>query len=160
MIDREKLIGAFAFNLNIIKHQTDGLTHADSLVQPPFHSNCLNWTLGHLAETRNLILKTLGQDPVLTDAQAERYGYGSQPVTCEEPGVVPMEQLLAAIERAQEDIAAGLRGASPEELGRVIKFAGSDMTVGEKIFFLYFHETYHTGQLEMLREMILASRAR
>lgn len=156
MIDREMLIGAFARNLGMVKQQLEGLTHADSLVQPPFHSNCLNWTLGHLAETRNDILKELGQPPVLTEEQAARYGYGSQPVTCQEPGVVPMEELVAALERAQEGIAEGLREVPDSALARQLKFAGRDMTVGGKVFFLFWHETLHAGQVDILREMILA----
>jgi len=158
MIDREMLINAFAFNLGLVKRETAGLTHADSLIQPPFHSNCLNWTMGHLAENRNGLLKTLGQPPVLSDDQAARYGYGSQPVTCQEPGVVPLEELIAAFERAQEGIAAGLRQISDEALGQEVKFAGRTMTVAGKVFFMYFHETMHAGQLEMLREMIAASK--
>ena len=89
------------------------------LIQPPFQYNCLNWAAGHLAETRNGILQTLGQPPVLAAAEAARYGYGSQPVTCQEPGVVSLEELLAAFERAQEGIATGLRQcmADPDQTG-------------------------------------------
>jgi len=158
MIDREMLINAFAFNLSIVKRETAGLGHADSLVQPPFQTNCLNWTMGHLAENRDLILRTLGRPPVFSEAQVARYGYGSQPVTCQGADVVPFEDLLAAFERAQEEIAQGLREVTPEALAQKTKFAGRDMTVGGQIFFLYFHETYHAGQLEMLREMIVAQR--
>lgn len=158
MIDREMLINAFAFNLNIVKRETAGLTHTDSLIQPPFQYNCLNWAAGHLAETRNGILQTLGQPPVLAAAEAARYGYGSQPVTCQEPGVVSLEELLAAFERAQEGIATGLRQISEAGLAQRVQFAGRDMTVGEKVFFLFWHESYHAGQLEVLREMIAAQR--
>lgn len=153
MIDREMLIRAFEFNLGLIKRQTAGLTHADSLLQPPFRGNSLNWVLGHLAENRNSILKRLGQPPVLTDEQAARYGYGSEPVTGEGPGVMRMEDLLAAIERAQEGIAAGLRQATPELLAQKVEFAVRDMSMAERIFFEYFHETYHTGQTEFLRQL-------
>jgi hypothetical protein len=156
MIDREMLINAFAFNLAMVKRETAGLTHADSLIQPPFHSNCLNWTVGHLAENRNGILKALGQPPVLTDEQAARYGYGSEPVTCDAPGVVRLEELLAAFERAQEGIAAGLRQVSDEALAQPVRFAARDMTLAGRIFFQYFHEAMHGGQLEILREMIAA----
>jgi uncharacterized damage-inducible protein DinB len=153
MIDREQLIAAFARNLEIVKLQTAGLTHADSLLQPPFRANCLNWVLGHLADNRSSILKALGRPPLLSDEQSARYGYGSEPVTCEGSGVMRMEDLLAALERAQEGIAEGLRQATPEVLARQTKFAGRDMSVGEQVFFLYFHETYHVGQTELLRQL-------
>ncbi len=153
MIDRETLTWAFAFNLDLLKRQTAGLTHADSLLQPPFRGNCLNWVLGHLAENRNSVLKRLGQPPVLTDEQAARYGYGSPPVTGEGPDVMRMEDLLAAIERAQAGIAEGLRRATPEMLAQEVKFAVRDMTMAERIFFEYYHETYHLGQTELLRQL-------
>ncbi len=153
MVDREMLIAAFAFNLDIVKAQTAGLTHADSLLQPPFRGNCLNWVLGHLVDSRDGVLKALGRPPMLSDEQAARYGYGSEPVTCEEAGVMRMEDLLAALERAQAGIAEGLRQATPEALAQEIQFAGRTMRVSEKIFFLYFHDTYHVGQTELLRQL-------
>ena len=49
MISSNDLTEAFARNANVIKMQTKDLTHADSLRQPPFQGNCLNWVLGHIA---------------------------------------------------------------------------------------------------------------
>jgi hypothetical protein len=45
MITAKDLIGASERNLGIIKAQTEGLSHADSLLQLPFRGNCLNWVL-------------------------------------------------------------------------------------------------------------------
>ncbi len=158
MIDREMLIKAFARDVELIKRETTGISDAESLIQPPFHSNSLNWTVGHLAENRNSILKALGQPPVLSDEQDARYGYGSQPVTCQSPDVVLLHELLAAIEASQVGIVAGLRQATPEALAQEGKFAARTMTLGERVFFQYYHEVLHAGQLEMLREMIAAQR--
>ena len=153
MITADQLIEAFNENVEIIKMQVDGLTHADSLLQLPFRGNCLNWVLGHILASRNGVLEALGEKPVLSKAQAARYDYGSEPVTGDGADVLPLEKELALLEQAQERIAAGLRRATPEALAREIHFAGSTMTVGKKVFFLYFHETYHTGQTEYLRQL-------
>ncbi len=153
MITAEHLASMFAMNLDIVKRQTAGLTHADSLLQPPFRGNCLNWVLGHIVDSRSGVLTALGEEPLLSEAQAARYGYGSEPVTCDGPDVIPMADLLAALERGQVRIEAGLRRATPEDLARKVEFAGRTMTVGGKVFFLYFHETYHTGQTELLRQL-------
>ncbi len=153
MIDREQLIDAFTENLDIIKAQAEGLAHADSLLQLPFRGNCLNWVLGHIAESRSEVLEALGEEPVLSEAECARYGYGSEPVTGEGPGVLRMERLLELLDLAQQRIVRGLRRARPEELGKEIEFAGRKMTMGGKVFFLYFHETYHTGQTELLRQL-------
>lgn len=153
MITPQELVDAYAENLAIIKQQTAGLTHADSLLQPPCRGNCLNWVLGHIAASRNGLLKLLGEEAVLSDAQAARYDYGSEPVTGEGEGVLRMEKLLAALERAQERIAAGVGRATPGDLGRQIDLGWRTSTLGQHVFFLYFHDTYHTGQTELLRQL-------
>lgn len=153
MLTKQELAAAYERNLSLIRQQTDGLTHADSVLQLPFRGNCLNWVLGHIADSRSAVLKALGAEPVLTDAQAARYGYGSQPVTCDGDDILRLEELLAALEESQSRLAAALEQATPEELAREIHFAGRKMTVGEQAFFLYFHDTYHAGQTEILRQL-------
>ena len=153
MVSKETLISYFAGTTDIVRRQTAGLTHAQSLLQLPFRGNCLNWVMGHLVENRNGIVTALGQAPIMTEAEARRYGYGSEPVTCEGEGVLKLEDLLARFERAQQAIEAGLRQATPEFLARQVSFARRTMTLGERVFFQYFHETYHVGQTELLRQL-------
>ncbi len=153
MIDREQLIRAFAFNVAGAKQQTAGLTHEQSLLQLPFRGNCMNWVLGHLVENRSAILVNLGQSPIMTEAEARRYGYGSEPVTCEGEDVLRMEDLLGRFERAQGLIADALRKATPELLAQEVHFIGRTMSMAERLFFQYYHETYHLGQLEQLRQL-------
>jgi len=153
MISKEQVIATFARNLGMVKQQTAGLTHEDSLLQPPFRGNCLNWVLGHLAENRNSLLEALGQPPIMTKAQAGRYGYGSEPVVCHGADILRMEDLLAMLERTQEGIAAGITQITPAELAKEVHFAARDMTIAERIFFQLWHETYHVGQTELLRQL-------
>ncbi len=153
MITPERLAEAFADNLGILQMQVKGLSHQDSLLQPPFRGNSLNWVLGHILESRNGVLGLLGEQEVMTKAEAARYGYGSEPVTGEGPGVLRLEDLLTRLERAQERIAAGLKRAKAEDLAQERDFGWRKATVGDQAFFLYFHETYHTGQTEYLRQL-------
>ncbi|MCL6432439.1 MAG: DinB family protein [Anaerolineae bacterium] len=153
MITPRELAEAYAGNLEIIRMQTKGLTHADSLLQPPVRGNCLNWVLGHLASSRNGLLKLLGLEPVMADTQADRYGYGSEPVTGEGEGVMRMEDLLAALERSQERLSAWLERATPEDLAREVDLGWRKSTLAAHLFFMYFHDTYHTGQTELLRQL-------
>ncbi|MGC8787158.1 MAG: hypothetical protein ACP5Q1_07005, partial [Anaerolineae bacterium] len=80
MISPQELAGAFERNLEIVQAQTKGLSHADSLLQPPFRGNCLNWVLGHLVTNRDRVLALLGEVPVGNESVQARYGYGSEPV--------------------------------------------------------------------------------
>ncbi|MFQ5342346.1 MAG: DinB family protein [Anaerolineae bacterium] len=153
MIEQEQLANAFGLNLNIIKWQTEGLTHEDSLRQPPFRGNCLNWVLGHIAASRNVVLGMLGEDPVLSEDQAARYVTDSEPVTGEGEGVLTLEELVDALEIAQERIVAGLQRVPPADLSREIEAGQRTTTMAQRLFGLYFHETYHTGQMELLRQL-------
>jgi uncharacterized damage-inducible protein DinB len=153
MIDNEQLAKAFALNLNLIRMHTKDLTHKDSLLQPPFQGNCLNWVLGHIAVNRNDVLQLLGEEKVLTADEAVRYESGSEPITRQEEGVLSLVMLLAALERAQKDIETGMQRVTPEELTSKIETSQQSMTRGQRLFGLYFHETYHTGQIELLCQL-------
>src|SRR5262249_27711324 len=96
IVSLQQLSDAFARNVTIIRRQTAGLTHADSLLQPVMRGNCLNWVLGHIVSTRGLVLRVLGAEPVLSAAHAERYARGSAPVLGEEAGILTLPALLDA----------------------------------------------------------------
>jgi len=79
VITAKDLIGASERNLGIIKAQTEGLSHADSLLQLPFRGNCLNWVLGHIAANRNTMLLFLGEEAIISEAHAKRYDFDVPP---------------------------------------------------------------------------------
>ncbi len=147
------LSSGFARNVSIIKQQTAGLTDTDSLLQPAMRGNCLNWVLGHIATSRCRILGLLGEEPVLDAAHMARYDRGSAPILGDEEEILPLHALLDTLDRAQERIAAALARATPEALAREITLGPNTMPVGRALFTLYFHETYHTGQTEYLRQL-------
>jgi hypothetical protein len=60
----EKLIQLYQRTQWIIDRQTEGLTHADNLLQLPFRANCMNWVLGHLTVYRDKVLELLGESPL------------------------------------------------------------------------------------------------
>jgi uncharacterized damage-inducible protein DinB len=153
MISTQELLEAFARNLNIIQAQTKGLSHEQCLLQPPFRGNCMNWVLGHMAETRNSLLKTLGEKPILTEKECARYGHGSEPVCADGEGVIKLERLLAMLQHSQERIAVALPRLTAEDLAKMVKDHRGEVPLGNRLFFLYFHETYHTGQTELLRQL-------
>ena len=153
MITPKMLAEAYENNVEIVKMQAAGLTQADSLVQLPFRSNCFNWVLGHLLSNRRTVLRLLGDEQTIPEAQIARYEYGSEPVTGEEEGVLSVETLLALLDKAQAQIARRLDAISDEELARpMLPFGTRERTLGEWLFFFYFHDCYHVGQTEILRQ--------
>jgi uncharacterized damage-inducible protein DinB len=152
MLTPAQLTEAFARNISIVKMQAAGLSDADSLRQLPFRGNCLNWVLGHLVNNRDRILHTLGAAAV-GGATVERYMRESEPVLAPAPDVLPLAELLRLLALSQEALAAALAAAPPEALSAPVPAGQRTATVAERIFFLYFHETYHVGQTELLRQL-------
>ena len=150
--DADTLIRSYAVNRQVIKLQTDGLSNKDSLLQPPFRGNCLNWVLGHMIAGRNTALDLLGQHPVWDNAQRSRYESGSDPIL-NDAGALPLDQLLVDLEGTQARLEAALGSVSPEGLGALIVFRGREQPLGQALAGLHWHETYHLGQLELLRQL-------
>jgi len=151
MLNTQDLSNAFARNISIIKMQTEGLTNEDSMRQLP-HGNCLNWVLGHIAVNRDGVLQTLGEPPFM-GAAGTRYKRESEPLTHVDEGTLPMEELLTWLDRSQERIASALNKLDETDLARDITTGDRKTTVGQRVFFLYFHETYHVGQTELFRQL-------
>jgi hypothetical protein len=82
---------------------------------------------------------------------------GSTPLS---PGRVaearPFESLLADLVRSQERLKAGLSRITPEELAAegLPGVPGGVTTVGTQLAFFNFHESYHAGQMGILRRLI------
>jgi DinB superfamily len=153
VITTTDLIQGLERNLGIVKAQTQGLSHADSLLQLPFRGNCLNWVLGHIAANRNSMLLLLGEEAIVSEAHAKRYGYGSEPVCGDADDILTLEQLLMVLERGQSALTASLLKITDEELAREVQSFLGTTTLGQLIFFLFWHESYHTGQPEFLRQL-------
>lgn len=153
MITTNNLVEAFERNVSVIKMQTKDLTHEDSLIQPPFGGNCLNWVLGHITENRDRILELLGEPPMMGEPGA-RYKRGSEPMKETEQATLPLAEILAWLERSQEHLAAALNKIDDAAWAREITLSSNrKMALGQRVFFLYFHETYHVGQTELFRQL-------
>jgi hypothetical protein len=153
MITPRQMADAYGRNVAIVKMQTRDMTQAESMIQLPFRANCMNWIVGHILTNRNTVLGLLGQPPALDPQLAERYVRDSAPVSEGEPGVLPLETLLGALERSQERLGEALGGLGVEDMEREVVGPGGRKTrLGSALFFFFFHDSYHTGQTEILRQ--------
>ena len=153
MITIEALGEAYGVNLRLIKLQTEGLSHADSLVQTPYNINSLNWVVGHIAVNRDNVLRLLGGEPLLSEAETARYKRESEPVKGEGEDIIPLVRLLEILEQGQERLASELGVLSKEDLSREIMIGERKVTLGARLFGFYFHDTYRTGQTDLLRQV-------
>jgi len=153
MITREDLLRGLRFNTQRAKAAVEGLTHEDALLQPPVPGNCMNWVLGHIVDNRDTVLEQLGQPPLMGEQQRKRYGYGSEPVCADGEDVIKLEELLRMLQSSQETIAAVLGRITAEDLAKEVKSFYGNTSLGSFLFFLCWHETYHLGQTEILRQL-------
>jgi len=153
MIDPQILSDGFARNLAVIERQVFGLSHEDSLIQTAYHINCLNWVLGHIAVGRDAVLEYLGEECHLSQAELERYRRESDPITGDGPDVARMERIMEILRAQQAKIAAALDALTLEDTARVLDLGGDEVTLARALDGQYFHESYHTGQTDLLRQV-------
>lgn len=147
MITPDIITHYFKRNHQVLRMQTKGLSHEDSLLTPPFRANCLNWVLGHIITYRCQALTLLGSEPVWDEAQSAPYNRESEPLQVED--ALPLDQIMADLRVSQERLEAALDGLTAEDLERSV----DDRTLAQRLTFNYWHETYHTGQTELLRQL-------
>ncbi len=153
MITPAYVAKSYQRNVEIIKQQTKGLSNQQSLLQLPFRANCMNWLVGHVLANRYNVLKLLGNERTAEAERVKRYRTESQPIDGPGEGVLSLDELLAALDQAQAQISARLAEITPSELApQVDFFGGGSRSVGEWLVFFYFHDSYHTGQTEIMRQ--------
>ena len=149
---RPILLDFFKTNNILIHRQTRGVTHAESLLKPPFRANCMNWVLGHILTGRGTCLELLGLPPVLTEEERKIYDRGSDELEDTETAS-DLENLIKKLDRSLDQISAALQAMPPEQLAAPVNFGVQPKPLAEALHFLMWHETYHTGQLEPLRQL-------
>ncbi len=147
---QEKLISSYETNRWLVQRFADGLSHEQSLAVPAFKTNNFNWVTGHIVVNRDRVLDLLGWPKLLSGEEALLYATDSSPATAET--AVSLERLLSLLDMSQEGISEGLRAVGQAGLAARPDNEG-EQTVHEHIEGLHWHETYHLGQLEILRQV-------
>jgi uncharacterized damage-inducible protein DinB len=99
----------------------------------------------------------LGQDPIWPEEVTTKYRSGSEPI--QEPDEArELATLLEELTEAQRRIGDALQQVSAEALAAVVETDRGQRAVGEYLAGLHWHETYHVGQLDLLRAMALSRR--
>lgn len=150
MSKQEELIQSYKRTHWLISKFAQGLTQKESVTLPSFKANSFNWVLGHILASRDRALILVGENAVLETEEASLYKTGSEPVNAKT--AVTLERLLDALSELQTSLVEGLMTVSQEALNMPY---GEDreQTVGSRIAYLHWHETYHVGQLEILRQV-------
>ena len=145
MISPKFILDQFAASFANVQIYTQKMSHHDSIWQPPFGGNSVNWVMGHLVVSRCNFLMLLDVPSIWTMDQCRRFIPGSKPVTGD-ADAVPFNQLMADFARTQELLVEALNRVTDEELAEV----KGEMTVAESLVYYLAHESQHVGQLEIL----------
>lgn len=156
MIPAAQLLKTFQSNLWLARRTLEGLNQAESLLQPPFKTNNLNWIVGHLVSGRQRALQTLDHPGVWSEAEHAMYNTGSAPITS--TNAIPLEVLSGYLVLAQDALDERLPGCQVEFLSEVVATPFGEQERWQYLSGLAWHETYHMGQLDFLRAMILETR--
>lgn len=150
-MNKEMIHDLYKTNHYVLTRQVEGLTHEDSLLQLPFRGNCLNWVIGHVLVSRQGALDLLGIKSWWTEEEIARYKFDSAPITsADDPAVLPLDRLIADFEKTQELLDDGFAEISDAQLAEKDK---RDRTVAQRLLFTAWHEGYHVGQTEYLRQL-------
>ena len=153
MITKDEYSNVIAMKHGILLKQLEDLTHADSLVQPQPGGNCMNWVMGHLVECLVYIIDVLGGEhpPGLPDLA--HYGHNSEPVQCDGPGVIDLHELIDAYSVLVNAITEQLAQMGEADFDEEIDTFLGKVRRGHAALFYFFHNSYHIGQLEQLRNL-------
>jgi hypothetical protein len=151
MISAEHVKKIFERNLWVINKQVEGVTHEESLLQADFRANTMNWVLGHLLWERQAVLELLGMEPVADKTLTDRYAYDSEPISAESEGVILLGEMLGYFQQTEEKFAAGFSKMDDSRWNEAVNDKGT--TLWMRAEFLAWHEAYHVGQLELLRQL-------
>lgn len=139
----------------VVRLNVDSISHEESLIQPQPAGNCLNWVVGHLVYAYQLVFPLLGQEPVIGEARLKPYARHAAPLT-NSAEALPLEDLLAAFDKASERVDAGLANLAPKKLDDLAPFSPTDNpkeTVRSLLASISFHQAYHAGQTGLLRRI-------
>ena len=147
------LADRFRFNEQLLAVATEGFA-ADDWSRAPSEQggNTAHWILGHVALARRGLLRKLGVE-VPVEAWEDHFQRGGTP---DAAAAYPAPaELIADLAANGERLSERLPSLSEVERGAEwgTAFPDGSTTVAGGAHFLYFHETYHLGQIGLLRRI-------
>ena len=143
----QELATGFKRNTAYLGRQLEGVGHEASLVQHE-GANCLNWTVGHIINYRNVILRLLGIDEI--EGVETRYANESEPITADGPDVLAFDRLKVLLGESGNAVEVAVSACGPADLVRLVEVGDQQVQVGSRISFFFFHDTLHVGQADVL----------
>lgn len=148
-VSAEILRFLYDFDHAAITRNCGGLTHAESIAAPAA-GNSANFVLGHIIQNRMSVLKLLGETHPWSDEDGAMYARGVKEF--DPSRARDFDDMLKDLDVTQERIRTGLARLDAGALGEKLK-PDDKWTLAETLHFMSFHESYHAGQLGLLRRL-------
>lgn len=150
---KDALKAQIAFVDMTVQANLDGVSHEDSLRSAAEGGNTINWVLGHMIHTRAAMLSLLGGEPQVGQRYGALYGRRSSPLA---PGddCEPLDALRETWRASQAALLEKLEAADEARLAASVPGLfepEKQEPVGVQLASLVFHESYHAGQLGVIR---------
>ena len=146
------LLDTLDTNQDVIHTELKDITHAESLMLPSFNANCLNWVVGHILTSRDTCLSLLDLPGVLTSEQTAVYNYGSERLT-DPADALDFPLMLEKLDASYAALQNRLKAVRADELEKTSNLWGRPEPIGGMLAFFFWHEAYHAGQLNLLRQV-------
>ena len=149
------ILRMFEINYNALMANLDGISDDEALIQPRPAGSTINWVVGHIVVSRDVLLTVLGEKSVMEDEDSVHYKRGAK---VEDVNLlIPLSKLIEALRQSQELLKAGLKRLSEEEINKPFEIGETDKdrsSLADQLSFIQFHEAYHVGQTGLLRRLV------
>ena len=153
----QSLLEKYQFHNRIMHHFIDRVSHEESVLQLPFEHNCMNWILGHIVTNRSHVLETVGAGHGWQDEVRALYHQDTQPVSEETPSI-KFEKLITYLDESVVLLEAALEDVGDTWLDEKFTNYRGEKNRYEHIDSFHWHESFHLGQLEILKAFIESNR--
>lgn len=143
----------YRFNNGFLLNTVKDLSPEEWLRRPNDGSNHIAWIVGHVIWARKAVLSKLG-----TEWSTPWLGLFARGNKLDDSATYPSsDTLIDAWKEVGEVLNSALENASDEALGCAVNPPGppsADGKVSGQVRFLAWHETYHVGQVSLIRGMM------
>ena len=148
----------YDFHNMLIHRFVDGITHEESVYQLPFEHNCMNWILGHIVTNRSHVLETVSMEHDWQDDVRKLYHTETPPVT-PEGSSIQFDTLIKYLDQSVGLLEGALKNISDDTLEEMHTNYRGEKTRYSHLTGFHWHETFHVGQLEILKAFVESKRA-
>ncbi|MFQ5349252.1 MAG: DinB family protein [Thermoanaerobaculia bacterium] len=140
----------YRFNTELVSLALDDLSQEDAVRRwKDGEGSSIAYLTGHISSSRYGILKALGRETENPYKELYGAGVGSK----DGSAYPPLDELAAGWRQTAEKLHAALDAVSDEDALRPSdgSFPTADQTLRGQLAFIAWHESYHVGQIGILR---------